>query len=52
MKPESYDTSRFFDAPVQVGVTCGTVDLLEILGITQHITGPEELRLQTQIELP
>lgn len=51
MKPESYDTSQFFDASVQVRVTCGNVDLLEILGITQHITGSKELRLQTQMEL-
>lgn len=40
MELESYDTSQSFNAPAQVGVTCGNVDLFEILGITQHGTSP------------
>lgn len=40
MELESYDTSQSFNAPAQVGVTCGNVDFFEILGITQHETSP------------
>lgn len=40
MKLESYDTSQSFNAPAQVGVTYGNVDLFEIQVITQHGTSP------------
>lgn len=51
MKLESDDTSQSLNAPAQVGVACGNVDLLEIPGVTQYGTSPQALRSSVLVKL-